>query len=100
MSNEIDFSDEMQALADVAVKHAPKEWEKISLIYEIYTQKDFGVDLWAITKGKNIPIDIDENDIDSIEIIFKRISKKTVAIWRIAKFNFTNKGECEMSFEY
>ena len=100
MSKEIDFSGEMQELANVIAQYAPENWEKMFTTFESYAPGDYGIDSWAVVGGENVPVDIDEEDIDSLEEIFGTIQTKSVVHWRIAKFEFSNEGDCELNFEY
>ena len=100
MSNEVDFSVEMQDLANIIAQYAPENWEKMSVIFEEYAPGDYGIDSWAIIASENIPVDFDEDDIDNLETIFSIIQKKSIEKWKSAQFEFTSDGDCEISFAY
>ncbi len=91
---------EMQELADVLAQYAPEDWQQMNLNYETFDEGDVGFDSWAVVAGENIPIDIDEDDLDKLEEIFAIIKTKTKDNWKIAKYLFTVDGDCEISFEY
>ena len=100
MSNEIDFSAEMQELANVIAQYAPENWEKMCVVFEEYAPGDYGIDSWAIVAGQNEPVDFEEEDIDNLEKIFSIIQKKSIEKWNSAQFEFTADGDCEISFAY
>ena len=100
MSNEIDFSEEMQSLANVVAQYAPDNWESMFTAFEEYDPGDYGIDSYAIVNNEKIPVDFDEEDIDALERLFKSIQKKSVESWKVAQFSFTNEGDCELNFEY
>ena len=98
--NTPNFDREMQELADVLAQYAPEDWQQMNLNYETFDEGDVSFDSWAIADGENIPIDIDEDDLDKLEEIFTKIKTKTKDTWKIAKYQFTVDGDCEISFEY
>ena len=100
MAKEIDFSSEMQKLADVIAQYAPENWEKMFASFGQLSPGNYGIDSWAIVKNEKVPVDFDEEDIDSLESIFGSIQTKAVERWRVAKFEFSNEGDCELNFEY
>ena len=100
MSNEIEFSSEMQELANVIAQYAPENWEKMITSFEPYEQGDYGIDSCAIVGNVKVPVDFDEDDVDRLEKIFMAIQTKCVERWSVAKFEFSNEGDCELNFEY
>ncbi len=102
MSEEIDFSAEMQELANVIAQYAPENWVKLSTNFEFYSPNDYGIDSYAIVSGKedSEPIDFDEEDIDALEKIFTEIRNKSIEEWKVATFECTSDGDCELNFEF
>lgn len=100
MSKEIDFSSEMQDLANVIAQYAPENWKKMFASFEQYAPGDYGIDSWALVGNEKMPVDFDEEDIDSLERIFGSIQSKSVEHWRVARFEFSNEGDCELNFDY
>ena len=99
MSKRIDLSAEMQSLSDILAQYAPDKWEYICIDYSS-DDDSLDIDVWSILSGKNIPVDIDDKDIDLLEEQFEAIKKKTVEKWIKASFKLTSKGECEIDFSY
>ena len=100
MSKEIDFSSEMQELANVIAQYAPENWEKMITSFEPYGPADYGIDSCAIVGNEKVPVDFDEEDIDRLEKTFMAIQAKSVEHWRVAQFEFSSEGDCELNFEY
>ena len=100
MPDEIDFSAEMQNLADIASQYAPENWEKMNLCFELYSPGNYGIDAWAEIGGERIPVDFDEDDIDNLEKVFEIIRKKSIEKWNVAIFEFSSSGDCELNFKY
>ena len=94
------FNQEMQELADVLAQYAPEDWQQMNLSYETFDEGDVSFDSWAVVNGEKYPVDIDEEDLDKLEVIFANIKVKTSDNWKIAKFQFTVEGDCEINFEY
>lgn len=100
MPKEIDFSSEMQELANVIAQYAPEKWKEMFTSFESYGPGDYGIDSWAVVGNGKVPVDFAEEDIDNLERIFGSIQTKSVVHWRIAHFEFSREGNCELSFEY
>lgn len=100
MSDEVDFSSEMQKLADVVSQYAPENWEKMNLNFASYSPDDYGIDSWAEVDGKKVSVDFDEDDIDALEKIFEVICNKSIGNWSSANFEFSSSGDCELNFQY
>ncbi len=100
MSNKIDLSAEMQDLANIIAQYAPDNWTKLCTSFEPYEGEAFGIDSYAEAGEEKIPLDFDEEDIDSLEKIFRTIRNKTMESWKVAEFSFNNNGDSEMNFQY
>ena len=92
--DEYDFSE----LANVTLAKAPKKFDKLHLKHQWYGKDadDFGVDSYAMVKGKKIPLDIAEKDLDKYENTMRRIRLRH----KFKKLNFSMDPEGNYEVEY
>ena len=100
MIDKIDFSAEIQSLADLIIPDLPDDWEKTYIVFEDYGKGAWGIDSYCLVKGEKFPADFSVDDGDSIAELFGAIRKKCRAEWKIARLKFNNNYKWEISFEY
>ncbi len=101
MLNDVNFSEEIEKIAEIFLPLAPKNFEEIYIKFELYTENgDCGTDTHTVCSGKFIPLEYDSLLIDELYEYFSAIRKKCIEKWYIAELKFYPDKTWNIEFVY
>lgn len=95
----VDYSEELNAIAELLIAHTPEKWSSVHVKYEV-DDGYIGVDIWGMGEEHSIFLNVGSADTDLISEQFKRLRKKSVPAWKIANFTATATDKCHIDFQY
>ncbi len=101
MINDVNFSEEIEKIAEIFFRNITTDIELFEVKFELYSEMgDFHIATHATNKNQTIPVQIRSDDLDDLYNIFSSIRNKCVEKWYIAELKFFSDRTWNIEFVY